>query len=582
MSGNEALTKYAGAFIDELAKSGVKKIVISPGSRSTPLALLAMEHPDLDCYVLVDERSAAFFAMGAAKAGKEPVAILCTSGTAAANYFPAVIEACLSRVPLVVITADRPHELRDVGAPQTIDQVRLYGNFVKWFQDLPLAEVSGTMLKFVRTVSARAVHTAKQNPAGPVHINFPLREPLLPEEDFFSGEMPAAPRVVFRDPVMTLDEREFAALSSRLPEKGLFICGPMEMADDRFFRSLLRLAEALHYPVLADPLSQLRSRAPEHSPLVDSYDAFLRNPDVRRSLKPELIIRFGAMPVSKALHFYLQEHGEVPQWVVDSGRGFRDPAYGGSEWIYCDESVFCEEMLKHPAPFRTAGEWEGTWKSMNARAKKIMAEIGGEEGIAEGKIFYHLPEFLPDHAALYVGNSMPIRDMDSFFFACQKPVRVYGNRGASGIDGVVSSAMGASLFHPHTYLLIGDLSFYHDLNGLLAAKLYGLNLTVVLINNNGGGIFSLLPQAERPKHFEALFGTPTDLDFKHAARLYGAYYACPETWEEFCGTMAKVRDMDGLKIVEVHTCRKRNAAIRKGLWAKVSRKIAGLPREDGR
>lgn len=574
MSENRVLTKYVGEFVDELAKSGVKKVVISPGSRSTPLAILIAEHPQLEYFVLVDERSAAFFALGIAKASNEPVAILCTSGTAAANYYPAIIEAHYARVPIVVITADRPHELRDIGAPQAMDQVNLYGKFVKWFQDLPLPEDSDEMIRYVRTVSARAVQLTKEKPYGPVHINFPLREPLLPDENYFTTEtITGKPHVQVKHSLPTLLDEEFERIAAQLPKKGLIICGPMEDGHESFAHALTNFAEKVQYPILADPLSQLRSGDHKGKWIIDNYDSFLRNEKVRKSLKPELILRFGAMPVSKALLFFVKEHRDVPQYVIDPGLGWRDPAGSAHEIIYCDETIFCSTLSTKVKISSVENEWFYQWHTLNEKTKNEMKLVDQENDINEGKIFYHLSELLPSHSCLFVGNSMPIRDLDSFFYLNDRHIKVYANRGVNGIDGVVSSALGASIVNNNTYLVIGDLSFYHDLNGLLAAKLYGLNITIILINNNGGGIFSLLPQRKVPKHFETLFGTPLDLQFEYAVKMYGGIYTKVETWHEFLASIEKAKNTEGLKVIEVLTDREKNAQIRRKLWNHVSQEI---------
>lgn len=574
MSNQIAMTKYIGAFVDELTKSGVKQVVVSPGSRSTPIAMLMADHPDIEVMMHVDERSAAFFALGLAKATNKTVAILCTSGTAAANYLPAVVESFYARVPLLVITADRPHELRDIGAAQTIDQVNLFGNHVKWFQDMPLPEESREMQKFVRTVCSRAVQTTIQAPYGPVHLNFPLREPLVPiMDDRSKFEGMDTPIVRTEKYHVTLSDESFNRLAVNLPKNGIIVCGPMDEYNANFNEAIVKLAQNINYPIIADPLSQLRSGNHNKQFIIDSYNAFLKNEQVRNKLKPEVIIRFGSMPVSKSLMFYLKEHADVPQYIVDGGQGWRDPVSTAYEMIYCNEQIFCEKLtMLTEDRSKLNSSWIEQWLQLNKLVKDVIVQIDADK-LNEGRLIYHLQNLVPEQSSIMVGNSMPIRDVDDFFHSNYKSIKLYGNRGVNGIDGLVSTALGISAAVENAYLIVGDLSFYHDMNGLLAAKMHDLNLTILLINNNGGGIFSMLQQAKHPTYFELLFGTPTDLQFEHAAKLYGGKYNRVETWQQYIKAMETVQNEQGLKIIEVFTNRHENAKIRQKLWENVSREI---------
>ena len=347
MNHQVSLTAYLVAFVTELVQTGVTDVVVSPGSRSTPMAMVMAEHPEIKTHIHVDERSAAFFALGIAKATNKPVAILCTSGTAAANYFPAIVEARYSRVPLLVLTADRPHELREVGAPQAIDQIHLYGQHVKWFADMALPENSKEIIRYARTVCARAAAIATAAPAGPVHLNFPFREPLIPklEEETFQLEERPKGYVNVRNGELTINEDEFKEISLKLNsyKNGMIVCG--NIADERFAQVVTDLAAALNFPILADPLSQLRSGKHRLENIVEAYDTFLRNEDAKTYLKPDIILRFGAMPVSKALTIFLKENHQAEQLVIDGAGGWRDPASLSTEMIYCNETIFCEQLL---------------------------------------------------------------------------------------------------------------------------------------------------------------------------------------------------------------------------------------------
>ncbi|OXB92776.1 2-succinyl-5-enolpyruvyl-6-hydroxy-3-cyclohexene-1-carboxylic-acid synthase [Parageobacillus galactosidasius] len=574
---NEALTLYIAAFVDELAKIGVQDVVVSPGSRSTPLAIMMAEHPAMRVHINIDERSAAFFALGMAKAKRHPIALLCTSGTAVANYFPAVVEAYYSRVPLIVITADRPHELRDVGAPQAIDQLNIYGRYAKWFVEMALPEKSTDMLRYARTMAARAAGVAISAPAGPVHLNFPLREPLVPivhEETWEQIEAKEPSYTTVIPGKMTIGMEQIQELYNELSsaEKGLIVCGQID--QPAFAEAVTKLAEMLDYPILADPLSQLRSGTHAKEYIIDSYDAILKDETIAASLVPDVVIRFGAMPVSKPLFLLLKRYPSIKQIVVDGEGGWREPTLMASYMVYCDEVEFCRRLIDIGASKQSKSQWSTTWKMINDIAKSVLLEATMEEELFEGKVFAELSQLLPDGATLFVGNSMPIRDTDTFFFTNDKQIRILANRGANGIDGVVSSALGASAVTEPLVLVIGDLSFYHDLNGLLAAKMHGLHATIIVLNNNGGGIFSFLPQAKHKKHFEMLFGTPTDLQFEHAVRMYEGNYQKIKTWDEFRHYVTQSLTTDGLHVMEVCTSRENNVRKHRLLWEKVSQEIA--------
>lgn len=574
MNNRDALTIYVSAFVDELARNKVRHAVVSPGSRSTPIAMLLTEHPDIEVHIHVDERSAAFFALGLAKALKEPVAMVCTSGTAAANFYPAIVEAYYARVPLVVLTADRPHELRDVGAPQAIDQMDLYGKHVKWSVEMALPEDSSVMTSYVRTMGARAVATAANQPAGPVHLNFPIREPLVPQMDKVSVYRSEylSQTITIDNGIRTLSHAQFEALATTLAfaERGIIVVGAL--ADEAIREAIIALAERLAIPILADPLSLLRSGNHSKVQIVETYDTFLRDERAAEALCPDLVLRFGAMPVSKSLLLFLKKNQQAKHLVVDAGAGWREPAGLATNMIYCEEQLFCQAMVEKVDQMADQ-RWLKKWQMVNEAMKRGLASIRDEVELSEGKLFLLLNELMPANSTLFVGNSMPIRDVDTFFFNTDKKVATLANRGANGIDGVVSTALGVSTVCENTVLAIGDLSFFHDMNGLLAAKLQKQQLTIVLINNDGGGIFSFLPQASEKEYFELLFGTPHGLDFAHVAQLYQAKYDKVSTWDEFQQVFTASFTVPGLKIIEVPTERERNLVKHRELWKFVSEEI---------
>jgi 2-succinyl-5-enolpyruvyl-6-hydroxy-3-cyclohexene-1-carboxylate synthase len=571
----EVLTRYTANFIDELTRSGLTDVIISPGSRSTPLAIPAAENENIREWVIIDERSAAFFALGMAKKTKQPVALICSSGTAAANYFPAIVEAKYSRVPLVVLTADRPHELRDVGAPQAIEQVKLYGDYVKWFHEMSLPEASPEMLNYARSKAARAVFTAKEGNPGPVHLNFPFREPLSPDFSLenvwdISREKNSFAPVLKGKKRLTKEQLEELIGRLRNKKKGIFVCGPQ--VDEDFAGQITKLAVKWGWPVLADPLSQVRAGSHHKGPVIESYDAFLRNEDIRKELKPDVIVRFGAMPVSKPYLFYVKQHKDVQQFVVENDSGYREPAGNRTEIIFAEASLLCEDLEASEQTVDRNEDWLSKWLQMNRISKKLLMEKGDKE-ITEGETVRGLMEVIPDNSTIYVGNSMAIRDLDTFFLTTDKNLSVLGNRGANGIDGMVSSALGAAASGTPVTLILGDLSFFHDMNGLLAAKHYNLNITILVVNNNGGGIFSFLPQSKDPKHFEALFGTPLDIDFKEAVSMYGGKYAAAETEETLKIALKNSYLYHGLSVVEVKTDRTENLNWHKQKWQAIEQEI---------
>ena len=585
------LYAYVCAFVDELRRAGVRHVVVCPGSRSTPLALACAAQPGLRVWMQLDERSAAFFALGMAKRARQTVTLLCTSGTAAANFLPALVEAKLSHIPLVVLTADRPHELRDNGAPQTIDQNRLYGTHVKWFVEMALPEATNAALRYARTIADRAVTSTLALPAGPVHLNFPFREPLTPAP---LADAPLPP-VEQRDPVAwygrpgdvpyTRVEETLQAAPDEASIEDLMVCiqhAPHGLIivgshnHDALTEPLVQLAARLGYPILADPLSQLRCGEHDKAHILSSYDAFLRLDEFTARMKPDFVLRFGAMPTSKPVLTYLKRYSACPIVVVDGNEGWDEPTQLASDILHTDPVAFCNALL-HISDFSIQGDderqhWFHTWQQADRETRRVLsAQIEAFPHLFEGRVFTELASLLPEHSTLYVGNSMPVRDLDTFFWNSEHLIHMLGNRGANGIDGVNSSALGASAVNNEpTVLVIGDLSFLHDIGGLLAAKLHALNLTIIVVNNDGGGIFSFLPQADYPDHFEQLFGTPTGVDACHAVQMYGGTYRRVEDWEQFRVQVKQSMENGGLRVIEVRTEREENVRMHRVLWKQLA------------
>jgi 2-succinyl-5-enolpyruvyl-6-hydroxy-3-cyclohexene-1-carboxylate synthase len=539
--------------------------------------------PAIKTWVHLDERSAAYFTLGISRALNEPAAVISTSGTAAANFFPAVVEAHYSHVPMLIVTADRPPELWEWGANQTIDQSRMYGSHAKWSVNVAPPEVTVDLLRYVREITCRLLSTAAQSPAGPVHVNFPFREPLVPEripsdipdnlrgdKDDWVGREQGRPYTIVASGYRSIDARKIKELARVLGavKSGLIVCGPQN--DSSFAVAVPNLARRLTFPILADPLSQVRCGPHDRSFVIDSYDAFLRSKKIVEALAPELVLRFGATPTSKPLQAYIAKHHAARQILISEG-DWQDPMHTATDTFQTNPNQFVTELTAALGA-SSNNEWANQWLAISAEAHKIILNQASKiEEMFEGKVFVELADLLPAKTTLFAGNSMPVRDLDTFFPSVPKQTRFLANRGASGIDGVLSTALGTSAaIQDPTVLVLGDLSFYHDMNGLLAAKQYGLNTTIVLVNNNGGGIFSFLPQREFPETFEKYFATPHGLTFQAAALLYGLTYAKASSWQEFriavSGNMNQLRTA----IVEVQTDRERNVELHRRISSAVA------------
>ena len=583
--GHANLT-FSATLLESAVQCGLHHVVICPGSRSTPLALAAALHPALSTNVLIDERSAAYFALGMARQLGVPVALICTSGTAAANFAPAVIEAYLSRIPLLVLTADRPAELRDWGASQTIDQVDLYGSHTRWSRDLPPPVGGPLESRFAHATATRAMHLASGPAAGPVHLNVQFREPLIPPDadpvallrDYYARAV-AAPalqaRVAAPSPA---DIERLASLIGTNP-RGVIVCGPH--AGPALGEAVATLSEATGYPCLADPLSTVRFRWPSETGLIDAYDLFLRDPRLAQPLSPDLILRVGAMPTSKPLLQFLGRQ-EAPVIAIDPG-DLRDAGHTVTWHLAADEvgTMHAVTSVLGPCSRPESTGWLRCWQELNAQARHaIDSRIGECAALSEPAIAANLVDLIPSGGTLIVGNSMPVRDVDTFAAGGgDRSIRVTGTRGASGIDGVTSTALGAAAdASGPVALLIGDLSFLHDLGGLQAASCATTPVVIVVINNDGGGIFSFLPQHTQidSQTFEQLFGTPAAVDIQGAAQLFGCAYARPVSLPEFRSAVSRGLATPEVTIVEVRTDRARNLALHREIAAAALSELAGV------
>ncbi len=578
------------AFVDELARCGLRAACTSPGSRSTPLVLSLARERRLRCYSHVDERCAGFFALGLAKASALPVAVACTSGTAAAELLPAVIEAHEARVPLLVLTADRPWELRENGAGQAIDQLKLYDGAAKWFFEVGVHEAGAQQLRWMRTLACRAYWTALEGRPGAVHLNFPLREPLVidgepPAED--SGRADGRP-YVGRAPSPSA-ELATGAVDSLLSDlihhahHGVVVAG-REERQAGLGEAAATFAATLGWPLLADPPSGAR----RGNAAIAHYDALLRDDAFVASLTPDLIVRVGDLPVSKPLRSWLAGLTGVRQVALDPEGSWQDPASVLADSLALDPTAALRHLTdthsSQSAPrWSVEEDWLASWRSADERAAQAILGVLGDEQLCEPAVAAELGVLLPAEATLFVASSMPVRDIETFWPVRADPPRVLCNRGANGIDGTVSSAFGAAASGDGpVVLLIGDVALAYDIGGLLASKRLGLKLTIVLIDNDGGGIFDFLPVADTPLARAAgddiythHIATPTGLDFSHAAALYGLAHQRVNSTSGLREALERALSADtGSMIVQVQSDRARNVELHRRVWGAVSAAIS--------
>ena len=562
------------AFVDELARCGLEHAVTSPGSRNAPLALtLAAEGP-IATFSVLDERSAGFVALGLAKAAATPVVVTCTSGTAAANLLPAVVEAHEARVPLIVLTADRPPELREVGAGQAIDQLKLYGGFVKWFAEVGDHEPSRESAIHHRALACRAVATAVGGRPGPVHVNFPLREPLAPVPEpldaaDWEGRPDGAPWVSVteapRDPD-AIRPRGFERTPSLAREIGAARRGSIVVgANAGVTQDAADLAAVLGWPILADATSGIRCGplGYEQATVISHYDVLLRSERFADRHQADLVIRIGATPTSKPLRAWLERCRQI---VVDPHATWDDPTRRAERIEHCDPNLFagslCAELEENrPTPDE---HWLRTWREADALVPEALAATPDP---FEPKVWNAVADAAPEDSTLWIASSMPIRDVEAFLPRMEKRLDLFANRGANGIDGTVSSAAGAAVVAgERTYLLTGDLALLHDIGGLITARRLGVELTVVCANNGGGGIFDFLPVAEAADAaaYEQHIATPVDVDLARIAELAGLPHVLASTPSEVQAAVERPA------LVEVRTDRAENVRLHRALYERVA------------
>jgi len=554
---------FARTLVDEWARAGVEVAAVAPGSRSTPLALALAADPRIRLEVFLDERSAAFFALGAARASGRPAVVLCTSGTAAANFHPAVLEAWHGRVPLLVCTADRPPELRDTGAGQATDQIKLFGGSVRWFCEVGVADKAPGATVYWRSVAARSVADATGSPAGPVHLNLAFREPLIPPP---GDAAPWAPEgrdggrpwvTTTAGPALpaAADLDRLAASVASTP-RGLLVAGWGAGAGREVVE---RFAAAAGWPILADPLSGVRS-GPQ---AVSTYDALLRVPAVADGLRPDLVIHIGAPLTGKVATGWLDT--DLPRVLVDPDGAWLDPHRGASERVVADPTALLADLTARlDSPAAGSEEWLDSWRRAEATARQaIDGWLDADDSPSEARVARDLVGGLPDGSSLVVGSSMPVRDVEAFARP-RRGLRLHSNRGVNGIDGFVSTVLGvAAACGPGAgpcASLCGDLTFLHDAGGLLEAARRDIDAVMVVVDNRGGGIFSFLPQSALAEHFETLWGTPHHLDLAALCAVHGIPAARVDRASGLVPAVTEAVAAGGVRVVIVTTDRDANVA----------------------
>jgi 2-succinyl-5-enolpyruvyl-6-hydroxy-3-cyclohexene-1-carboxylate synthase len=552
--------------MEVLARLGIQTVITSPGSRSTALTVAAVRNPRIEALSILDERSAAFYALGLAKSTSRPVALVCTSGSAAANYWPAVVEASMGGTPLLLLTADRPPELRNCSSGQTIDQCKLYGDYVRHFAELSLPQASPDILAYLRQTLVHAVHISLSANAGPVHLNFPFRDPLAPDSESSESVVDAetlevASTVITRPCEVVplgsvIDMVALERLSSHT--KGIIVVGTENprCGDEAFSDAIAMISDKLGWPVIADALNPLRNHAEGKTLLITRYDAFLRDAHKADEILPTAILQVGSLPTSKVLRAWLSSLDAV-SFLLTSRPINTDPLHRIATPLYGDAQALAE----HLQPQQVEVNWGMQWSTIEKETvNELDSRMLSIETIFEGKVACLLSKHLPVDTSVFLASSMSVRYAEYFWEASSRGYSIFCNRGANGIDGTLSTALGVAHGGKPSVLLTGDLAFLHDSNGLLAASQLKGSLTVVLINNNGGGIFEHLPISQINSSFEGFFATPQSVDLAKLCEAHGFHYEQIQDWDSFISSITVLPE-SGLRILELRTDRKTDRAM---------------------
>lgn len=582
-----ANTLWASVLAETLERLGLQIAIICPGSRSAPLAVAFAQHPSLEAIPILDERSAAFFALGIARRTGLPVVLVCTSGTAGANFYPAIIEARESRVPLLVLTADRPPELRHCHAGQAINQVNLYGSYPNWQAELALPTAEPRMLAYLRQTIMHGWERSQFPTPGPVHLNIPFREPLVPISDpavehiaqsfdeahFFSMVRPSMAASA-QAPIAT-DATELPLQTWLKCDRGLIIAGPAIPQDAKTYcQAIKQLSQTLGWPVFAEGLSPLRNYAPLNLSLISSYDIALRNTIEADRLKPVQIIRIGELPTSATLRTWLQSLN-VPQWIIEPSEQNVDPLHGSAVHLRVTVEAIAQYLSR--SELAAPNAYNRQWQSIESRIRSAIAksfqrtESMQTEAMHESKAAWLLSRLLPPKTPVFISNSMPVRDVELFWQPGTLEIQPYFNRGANGIDGTLSSALGMA-HRQSGVLLTGDLALLHDTNGFLIQPHWQGHLTIVLMNNNGGGIFEMLPIANFEPPFETFFATPQQTDFAKLCAAYSVEHVEIRAWDDLTARLNPLPDQ-GIRVLEIKCDRKADAQWRKETLHRLSEEV---------
>lgn len=583
-------TLWTSVLVETLSRLGLQTAVICPGSRSAPLATAFAAHPDIEAIPILDERSAAFFALGKARNAGLPVALVCTSGTAGANFYPAIIEARESRIPLLVLTADRPPQLRDCHAGQAIDQTRFYSNYPNWQAELAVPALDLRLLAYLRQTLVHAWDRSRLPTPGVVHLNCPFCDPLPPlpqpeaqaletqfPRDFFDfltkhlGDgLSAKPKAYIPNasPAFVLGEviKEWQPF-----DRGIIIAGVAQPQNPELYcRAIAQLSQTLGFPVLAEGLSPIRNYASFNPNLISTYDLILRNPQLAEKLAPEIVIQIGDLPTSKELRNWL-ETTQPRVWILDPSHHNFDPLHGRTLHVQVEiEQLVLSESVPSSSAFLQH------WCDVETQIRDDLDRTLGElDAIVEPKLAWLLSGILPPHTPIWIANSMPVRDVEWFWKPNDRHIQPFFNRGANGIDGTLSSALGMthrvrvapSKENRPGILLTGDLSLLHDTNGFLIQNKWMGHLTILLINNHGGGIFQMLPISQFDPPFEEFFATPQTVNFAQLCGAYGVEHEEITTWEQLKQKLDPL-PTEGIRILELKTDRRLDTRWRQQQLAK--------------
>ncbi|MFH1195324.1 MAG: 2-succinyl-5-enolpyruvyl-6-hydroxy-3-cyclohexene-1-carboxylic-acid synthase [bacterium] len=574
-------TLWTQVFVNKLTNLGVRYVCISPGSRSTPLVIAFASNKKIKSFVHVDERISGFFALGLAKKTNSPVAIVTTSGTAVAELYPSIIEAYQQRIPLIICTADRPPELFNRGANQTINQSNIYQNHIRKFFEAGMPQIDDIGLSHISMIAADAVQISTVTDRGPVHVNFPFKEPF--EQFNFTDEVEENILTRFLkiehisrslNSINNFSKKYLFELTKKITSnaKGIIYLGP-EFYDANFLKLISRLSDTTKYPVLVDGAGNARFSSELTAKIITNHTAFFRSKKFTQEFDPEIIFHFGSAPTSN-ITLKIFEVSKAEKILINEYGDWKDPSGTAKKLIKITPFEFCMQIiteLDRKKFERHSTFWMRTFQSTECHCEDLKQKIiSSAEFPFEGRIAIELIEAMPDSANLMISNSTPIRDVDFFASALGKKLNIFTNRGASGIDGIISTSAGiAAQSKVSTFLIIGDLSFYHDLNGLLTLKKYSIPLKIILINNSGGGIFEFLPVKNEKKHFKKYFKTSQEIPFSKIIKAYGGNYSLATSWTSFRKSIRNSFNNKTFSVIELVTDSKKSLDIRKKYWKKV-------------